>query len=89
MTATPTTSDLRTIARKPRPGDLVLSDQGHLYIAERAYHNDSRPVGRILFWAVVDFETRNRPNTIEPNRLRVVAAPDAKRLRAQNLASSR
>lgn len=74
-------SEIRTIARRPRVGDVVLSDQGNLYVVEGIHHDGASR--RIYFYAVIDLAERRYPNTFDPGRIKVVAAGDAARLRQE------
>jgi hypothetical protein len=70
-----------TIARKPQPGDVVVSKGGTLYLVEEIYREGIS--NRIDFYAVVDLATRNRPNTFKPGEISVLSAKAAKEALAE------
>ena len=69
----------RTVSRRPKVGDVVLSDQGNLYEVEGVHYDGASR--RIYFYAVIDLAERRYPNSLSPDRVKVVAAADALRLR--------
>jgi hypothetical protein len=77
-------SQVETIQRTPREGDLVVSDNPaygqHLWLVEEV----RRDVWgrRIDFIGVVDYVHQGRPNVFYPREVKVVSAAEAKDARA-------
>lgn len=75
--------DAATIKRSPRIGDVVRhKSSGYAYVVTGVYRRGGFD-NRIDFYSVASVDYPGRPNTLHPPEVEVVAAADAKELRAE------